>query len=215
MFSCDYKTLSLTFNDFHDVADKNMPEYGQYCLLELKDGRFTGGSWYPNDYHKKIAKGKFIRGTADVVEVTDVLRWHLLDGYDLTCKLEDPDMGNINLESKKEGRPSKKFSGFKSTRDGDCPEEDQYCLIILLNGRVASGRWNKFREKNEGTFIYAPALSQYTSEKVWAWTPLSSDYFFEIEQEKKNERIREEELNKNPSLDENKFKYGKDIFGHA
>lgn len=214
MFACDYKTLSLTFNDFHDVADKNMPEYGDYCLLELKDGRFTGGSWHPSQYPKKTAKGQFIRGTADTVDADEVARWHALECYDLTRNLEDPDVGNIDIELKEEGRPSVKFSGFKSTRDGDCPEEDQYCLIILLNGRVASGRWNKFREKNEGTFIYAPALGQYTSEKVWAWTPLSSDYFFEIEQERKNERIREEELNKNPSLDENKFKYGKDIFAY-
>ena len=38
MFTVDYKTLTLSFNEFHDVSDKDMPEYGEYCLLELKNG---------------------------------------------------------------------------------------------------------------------------------------------------------------------------------
>ena len=48
-------------------------------------------------------------------------------------------------------------------------------------------------------------------EEVWAWTPLSSDEFFAMEEEKENEKKREEELNKNPAFDPDKFKYGKDI----
>ena len=46
---------------------------------------------------------------------------------------------------------------------------------------------------------------------VWAWTPLSSDEFFEAEEEGEKERKREEELNRNPSVDEELFKYGADI----
>ena len=42
---CDYKNLTISFNKFHNLVDKDVPEYGEYCLLELKDSRLTGGSW--------------------------------------------------------------------------------------------------------------------------------------------------------------------------
>ena len=47
--------------------------------------------------------------------------------------------------------------------------------------------------------------------KVWAWTPLSSDDVFELEEEAERERLHEEELNRNPSVDEKLFSYGRDI----
>jgi len=37
---------------FHDVDVKDMPPYGEFCLLELKDGRYTAGEWTPEDYNK-------------------------------------------------------------------------------------------------------------------------------------------------------------------
>ena len=43
MFKCNYKTLKLCFNAFHDAKVGDMPEYGDYVLLELKDGRHTAG----------------------------------------------------------------------------------------------------------------------------------------------------------------------------
>jgi hypothetical protein len=43
MFKCDYKVLTLSFNEFHNIEPKDMPRYGEFCLLELKDGRYTGG----------------------------------------------------------------------------------------------------------------------------------------------------------------------------
>ena len=49
MFKCDYKRLRLAFNCFYDVKAGNMPEYGDYVLIELKDGRHTAGSWHPHD----------------------------------------------------------------------------------------------------------------------------------------------------------------------
>ena len=49
MFKCNYKTLRLCFNAFHDVKANDMPEYGNYVLLELKDGRHTAGQWYPKE----------------------------------------------------------------------------------------------------------------------------------------------------------------------
>ena len=42
MFKCNYKTLKLCFNAFHDAKVGDMPEYGDYVLLELKDGRHSG-----------------------------------------------------------------------------------------------------------------------------------------------------------------------------
>ena len=211
MFCCNYKTLSLSFNEFHNIDKKDMPQYGEFCLLELKDGRYTGGEWNPEEYPKASVKGKFIRGTADAISSDEVAKWHSLDRYDLSACLENEEMGNINMGSKEEDTYSVKFKGFKSTRDGKCPKEEQYCLLIMMDGGLAAGRWKKYRGKNRGAFIYAPALSSHSVDKVWAWTPLSSDEFFEAEEEEAKERRRERELNKNPSTDQEKFKYGIDI----
>ena len=45
MFNVDYKSLRLSFNDFHEFTDTDMPRYGEYCLLELKTGDYTAGGW--------------------------------------------------------------------------------------------------------------------------------------------------------------------------
>ena len=41
MFKCDHTKLRLSFNEFHDVKASDMPDYGEFCLLELKDGTLT------------------------------------------------------------------------------------------------------------------------------------------------------------------------------
>ncbi|SEP70253.1 hypothetical protein SAMN02910289_00390 [Lachnospiraceae bacterium RM5] len=210
MFKCDYKTLRLSFNDFHNVDIKDMPPYGEFCLLELKDGRYTAGEWHPKDYkNKKVLKGEFIRGTADSVLVEEVKRWHTLDRDEISQCLEKKEINFINIAAlKNEG--SVVFENFKSCDKGEFPKEEQYCLLIMKDGGLAAGRWEFYDEK-DGCFIYAPALGSHSMEKVWAWTPLSSDYFFEMEEESERERREEEELNRNPSLDENLFIYGTDI----
>ena len=85
MFTADYKSLILSFNEFHDVSGKEeMPQYGEFCLLELKTGDYTAGEWHSEDYrNKKSTSGKFIRGTADTVGSEEVARWHSLERYDL------------------------------------------------------------------------------------------------------------------------------------
>ena len=210
LFKCNYKKLRLSFNAFHDVDVKDMPPYGEFCLLELKDGSYTAGAWTPEDYNnKKVLKGEFIRGTADTVPVEDVKRWHTLERDDLSQCLEDEEINFINIAAlKNEG--SVVFKDFKSCDNGEFPKKEQYCLLIMKNGGLAAGRWDPFDE-TDGCFIYAPALSSHSMEEVWAWTPLSSDYFFELEEEKERERRKEEELNRNPSLDESLFIYGTDI----
>ena len=112
---------------------------------------------------------------------------------------------------KKEDGYSVSFRDFKLIKDKDFPKNEQYCLLILLDGTLAAGRWDKWSGEKGGCFIYAPALASYSMNKVWAWTPLSSDEIFAAEEEREKERIREEELNKNPSTDPDKFKYGIDI----
>ena len=64
MFKVDHKKLRLSFNEFHDLTDKDMPEYGEYCLLELKTGAYTAGGWQPSG-NGSTSAGRFIRGTAD------------------------------------------------------------------------------------------------------------------------------------------------------
>ena len=212
MFQCNYAKLRLSFNEFHDIEEKIVPEYDEFCLLELKDGGYTAGKWMPDDYlEKEKMAGKFVRGTADAISLDEISKWHSLARYDLSNCLVDEKVNYINLGEEGEGIYSVKMKDFKSISDGDFPKEEQYCLLILTNGRLAGGRWNQWSEKNSGCFIYAPALSSYRMDEVWAWTPLSTDEFFAIQEEIENEKKREEELNRDPSIDQDKFKYGLDI----
>ncbi len=209
-YKCDYAKLRLSFNDFHHVEANDMPQYGEFCLLELKDGRYTAGEWHPND-EKNTVSGKFVRGTADVVEIGEVSEWHSLERYDLTDCLTDEDVDYINIGPVKEEKHSAVFKNFKSLKDGDFPKSEQYCLLILKNAELAAGRWDEWEKGKDGSFVYAPAMACHSMNKVWAWTPLSSDCFFEAEEEIENERKHEEELNRNPSIDKELFKYGTDI----
>ncbi|MBR6935272.1 MAG: hypothetical protein IKH41_07270, partial [Clostridia bacterium] len=212
MFTANYKELTLSFNEFHNVSEKDMPQYGEYCLLELKNGDYTAGEWNPQDYkNKKSTSGMFIRGTADSIDSKEVERWHSLERYDLTECLEDEEIDWINLGPEKEGIRNVQFKGFKSFADKKKPKEEQFCLLIMNDGSLAAGRWNKWRGEAGGAFIYAPALGSYSSDEVWAWTPLSTDQFFAMELELENEKKREKKLNRNPSADPELFKYGMDI----
>ena len=212
MFNVDHKTLRLSFNEFHGISAKDMPQYGEFCLIELKNGDYTAGEWHPDDYRsKKSTSGEFIRGTADTIGSEEVERWHSLERYDLTECLEDEEIGLINLGPEKEGCRSVQFDGFKSFADRRRPKEEQYCLLIMKDGSLAAGRWNKWRHEAGGVFIYAPALASHSSDKVWAWTPLSTDQIFAAELELENEKKLEKKLNKNPSADPELFKYGMDI----
>ena len=209
MFNVNYKELTLSFNEFHDVSAKDMPQYGEYCLLELKTGAYTAGGWHSSG-KGDTAAGFFLRGTADTVDSEEVARWHSLDRYDLSDILKDEEINWINLGPEEGGR-NVQFDGFKSLADGKAPKEEQFCLLIMKDGSLAAGRWNKWRRKAEGAFIYSSALASHSSEKVWAWTPLSSDDIFAAEVERENEKKREKKLNKNPVADPELFKYGTDI----
>lgn len=212
MFTANYKDLILSFNEFHNVEAEDMPQYGEFCLLELKNGDYTAGSWNPDDTRgKKSTSGKFIRGTADTIGSEEVERWHSLERYDLTECLEDEEIDWINLGPQKEGCRNVPFEGFKSFADRKNPKEEQYCLLIMKNGTLAAGRWNKWRGEAGGAFVYAPALGSHGSDEVWAWTPLSTDRFFAMELEHEKERRREKKLNKNPYADPELFRYGMDI----
>ena len=211
MFNVDHKTLRLSFNDFHDVSDKDMPEYGEYCLLELKTGDYTAGGWHPSG-NGRTAAGYFLRGTADTVDSAEVARWHSLDRYDLTDSLETEGVNWINIgREEEEGDRNVQFEDFKSFADRKRPKEEQFCLLIMKDGSLAAGRWNKWRREAGGAFIYSSALASHSSDKVWAWTPLSTDQIFAAELEIENEKKREKKLNKKPSTDPELFKYGTDI----
>ena len=82
MFSVNYKELTLSFNEFHDVSAKDMPQYGEYCLLELKTGAYTAGGWHSSG-EGHTAAGFFLRGTPDTVDSEEVPRRNSLDRYDL------------------------------------------------------------------------------------------------------------------------------------
>ncbi|MBR0159152.1 MAG: hypothetical protein IJM24_08735 [Clostridia bacterium] len=210
MFTVNYKDLRLSFNEFHDISGNELPQYGEFCLLELKNGDYTAGSWNPSG-SERTAKGSFIRGTAESIASEEVERWHSLSRYDLTESLETDGVNWINLGHEAEGIRNVQFKGFKSFADRKSPKEEQYCLLIMKDGSLAAGRWNKWRNEAGGAFIYAPALASYSSEEVWAWTPLSTDEIFAMELERKKEKALEKKLNKNPSADPELFSYGMDI----
>ena len=207
MFIVDYKELRLSFNEFHDFSEKDMPRYGEYCLLELKTGAYTAGGWLPSE-NGSSAAGKFIRGTADTVDSEEVARWHSLDRYDLTESLETEGVNWINIGREEE---DVQFEGFRSFADKKDPKEEQFCLLIMKDGSLAAGRWNKWRREAGGAFIYSSALASHSWDDVWAWTPLSVDEFFATELERESEKKREKKLNRNPSADSELFKYGTDI----
>lgn len=212
MFKCDHTKLTLSFNEFHDIKADDMPQYGEFCLLELKDGRYTAGEWNPNDYkNKKSVSGKFVRGTADTVDVSEVFKWHSLERYDLTECLLDGEINYINLGPEKDGIHTVQIKDFKSFKDKQLPKKEQYCLLIMKKGDLSAGRWDKWPKEGAGIFIYAPALASHSMDEVWAWTALSSDDIFAREEKEEEERKIEEELNKNPTADVQKFKYGTDI----
>ena len=210
MFRCDYKDLVLAFNAFHDVKNGDMPEYGSFCLLELRDGRLTGGSWHPKNYQKKNADGQFIRGTADTVPAEDVAKWHALEQYDLSECLQNENIGRIHFKEEEEGDYTVEIGHFKSFADRRYPKSEQYCLLVLKTGRLAVGRWDVL-SRGKGTFIYAPALACYSMDKVWAWTALGPDDIFEREQEREKERNLERKRNRNPVADPELLRYGTDI----
>ena len=209
MFSSDISVLQLSFNEFHDLKAGDQPEYGEYCLLELKDGRHTAGEWFPKSNTKKELEGYFGRGTADTVDATEVSKWHALRRYDLTNCLE-AEVNHINLGPEKEDAYSLIIKGFKPMKAKSQPKKEQFCLLIMKDGTLAAGRWNPYSD-GTGCFIYASALASHSQKKVWAWTALSPDDIFEREEKIERERQQEEELNKHPSADPEKFKYGTDI----
>lgn len=206
MFNCDHKKLKLSFNKFHAAEDPARPEYGRYCLLELKDGRHTAGAWYSD---RTGENGGFSNGTSREIPISDVAFWQDMAVFDLTECLEDAKTERINLGLSEEGH-SYIAGDFKSFDDGEFPKNKQFCLLILKTGAISAGRWNK-RGDNDGYFIYASALASHKPDKVWAWTPLSPDEIFLKEEEMEKERIREEELNRDPKTDPVLFKYGTDI----
>ncbi len=210
-YLCDLERLRVSFNEFHDMDIKDMPQYGEYCLLELKEGAYTAGEWLPSE-SKKTVRGVFIRGTADTVDAKEVERWHSLTRYDLTESLETEGVNWINLgREEEEGVNNVQFDGFEPMTGRKKPKEEQFCLLIMKDGGLAAGRWNKWRNEPGGAFIYSSALASHSWKNVWAWTPLSTDKIFAKELEQENEKKREKKLNKNPVADPELFKYGTDI----
>ena len=80
MFTCDHKKLRLSFNKFHNFEKGDLPEHGEFCLLELKDGRYTGGEWWPGDNNGKGKKiSSATRGQAELVHlVVDEIETELM-----------------------------------------------------------------------------------------------------------------------------------------
>jgi len=164
MYKCDSSKLKVSFNDFHEVDVKDMPEYGTYCLIELKDGRHTAGKWYPGESEGETVSGEFSRDSYDGVDVSEVAKWHFLRTYDLTECLENEKIRQINLGIEKEDTYSVQFSDFRLMND-ELPKSKQFCLLILNDGSLAAGRWNHSSD-GKGYFIYASALASHSMKKV-------------------------------------------------
>ena len=162
MFHVDYKKLTLSFNEFHDISDKDMPQYGEYCLLELKTGVYTADGWLPSG---KGSTGQFLRGTGDTVDAEDVARWHSLDRYDLTDILEEEEINWINL-GPEEGSQNVQFEGFQSFADGKNPEEEQFCLLIMKDGSLAADYAERSPEAHDNLVIKVTPKTDGSVEKA-------------------------------------------------
>ena len=128
MFVCDYKNLQLSFNEFHYIKKGDMPEYGDYCLIELKDGRYTAGQWYPKSTKGDSTTGCFSRGMGDSNDAGEVAKWHYLRKYDLTNCLENEKIETIKMGEEAEDKHNFLIGGFKSVEDDECPKKEQFCL---------------------------------------------------------------------------------------
>ena len=211
MFKCNYKNLSLCFHNFFDIDKKCMPEDDEFCLLHMKDGSYTAGRWCPSDYNnKECVEGEFNRGQFDSIPVEEVAGWHTLQ-YDISSNLENEELESLHFRDSKDEPLTFTLKDFKSFNDMDFPKKEQYCLLLLTNGRIAGGRFEYWKDMLDGDFNYASAGASYSIDKVWAWTPLSPDSIFLREEKAENDRRLEEELNKNPSVDHEKFIYGTDV----
>ena len=100
MFNCDLKKLRISFIELHAAEDIARPEYGRYCLLELKDGKFTAGAWYPD---RTGENGEFSNGTSKEIPLDDVAGWQDMAVFDLTECLEKESLTQINLGTAEEG----------------------------------------------------------------------------------------------------------------
>ena len=211
MFKCIYKNLSLLFYELHNFDKDSLPKEDEFCLLQLKDGSYTAGRWWPEeDDAMEDPAGEFNRGQFDSISAEEVSKWYSLN-YNLSTNLENEELENLHFRNNKEETLTFTLKDFRSLKDQDFPEKCQYCLLILTDGRIAGGRWDYWKDEHDGDFNYASAGASYSIDQVWAWTPLGSDEIFAREEKAERERKFEEELNKNPSVDHNRFIYGTDV----
>ncbi|MBR4343397.1 MAG: hypothetical protein IKP88_11980 [Lachnospiraceae bacterium] len=101
MFKCNYKNLSLFFHELKNLDKDNIPEEDEFCLLQLKDGRYTAGIWtlFSTD-EDEIMNGEFYRGQFDSIAVEEVSKWISLD-HDLSASMEKEELENLHFRDSK------------------------------------------------------------------------------------------------------------------
>lgn len=207
-----YNDLRIWFQDFHFFKNEEYPPEISFCLIVLKDGTVSCGQWWP--YSDEERKGRFIRGTADSVEKKDVEAWLSLDRWDNLEVLQDQKVNCITVGSDEDYVI--KIEGFHSIANGELPQDGQYCLLQLYDGKMSGGRWSSGGPYlKTGFFNHAPAAGIIDAKEVWAWAALDpwqeklAEYPKVMEEkpaEEKPEKRRrtEAELKK-------KFRYGYDV----
>lgn len=201
-----YDDLSIVLRDFHFMKDNDIDGSIYFCFLVLNDGSMTCGSWWSTN--DDGTKGKFIRGTADSLAQEDVYAWLPIDHWNCLEPLSDGEVNQVNVGSKE--NYTVELTDFHSINKGELPQQDQYCFLILKDGKMSGGRWQDGGPylKQPGYFEHAPAACNIDCNEVWAWTAL--DPYREIEE--KAEPVKEEKKKEKKRLSaDRKFKYGYDV----
>lgn len=171
MFKCNVEALTLEFFNYYLISEGQIPPDAPFCLVALKDGRVTGGQWWPSVDKEKL--GSFVRGPGDGFDAKEVHACAPIERWNLSKPLEDEGIERIVMGD--EADYSFKISDLQRLSTDIHPKAGQYCLLIMNNGTLALGRWECWNKQGIGSFSYAPATWNIQMEDVWAWAPLSVD----------------------------------------
>lgn len=206
-----YGDLSLVFRDFHFIKDGDVPESITFCFIVLQDGSCSAGTYWSLSEDKK--SGRFIRGTADAIPQEQVKAWLSLDAWNTESVLKDGEVNRLLVGSREDFTVT--VENFRSVARGEIPQQDQYCLLLLRDGRISGGRWENGGPYLEepGFFNHAPAASIIDCGEVWVWAALDPDREIEpalpAEPEKPKEQKPEKTFRRLPP--KRKFRYGHDV----
>lgn len=217
-----YQNLSVVFYDFHFLSEEDYPGAEPiFCFLVLKDGSLTAAHWHPfifkEEHDGKI--GEFVRGLADAVPTEQIHAWLNLGKWHFDKPEEGEALDQLTIGAEKEY--SIEVKGFRPIGKKTHPQDEQYCFLLLNNGKMSGGRWSDGGPYMDapGYFDHAAGGSVIAADEVWLWAALdpAQDALPEKaprqrKQPEKKKTIAEKKPDTcPPKLSKTRFKYGLDV----